>query len=416
MEWPVARLADCCIIRPPKAEANKALDKDAEVSFVPMKSLGINTKEIRLEEIKSLGSVSGSYTYFAENDVLLAKITPCFENGKLGIASGLINGIGFGSSEFIVFRTREKLIPEFLYYFLLQPSFRDEGKAHMKGAVGHKRVSKEYVEGTKIPIPTLTEQKRIVAILDQAFADIDRARALTEQNLKNARELFDSTLQQVFSQMGQRCNVRSMSDSSLLEMIDGDRGKNYPKKSDFLAEGHCLFLSTKNVRPDGFLFDELLFINKSRDDLLRNGRLRRNDIVITTRGTIGNLALYDDSVEFKNIRINSGMLILRPNTEVLLPSFLFELMRSGIIKRQIEDKVSGAAQPQLPIRTLNSFTLPIPLDLRLQQSVVESAQSIQVQIEELSNRYIEKLNNLEELKKSLLQKAFSGQLTTKDAA
>ena len=206
-----------------------------------------------------------------------------------------------------------------------------------------------------------------------------------------------------------------MSDGSLLAMIDGDRGKNYPKKSDFLDDGHCLFLSTKNVRPDGFLFDEVMFIDEHRDNLLRKGKLQRNDVVITTRGTIGNLALYDGSVDYENVRINSGMLILRPNTKALQPSYLFEIMRSGIVRRQIEEKVSGAAQPQLPVKTLSSFVFPVPNDLEVQMSVVYKIQSIEGKINELVELYSYKLRQLEELKKSLLQKAFSGELTNSSA-
>lgn len=308
------------------------------------------------------------------------------------------------------------LSSEFLKYWMNSSDFQNQIKDLSKGVAIKNMASVKILKEIKTPVPSRAEQKRIVAILDQAFADIEHARALTERNLKNARELFDSALQQVFARVDQRCEIRSMSDTSLLQMIDGDRGKNYPKKADFQTEGHCLFLSTKNVRPSGFLFDELLFIDKSRDDLLNRGRLSRNDVVITTRGTIGNTALYDDSVEFKNIRINSGMLILRPNTELLLPSFLFELMRSGIVRKQIEEKVSGAAQPQLPIKTLNFFKLPIPASLELQQSLVDTVQSIESQFEEISKGYKSKLRLLEELKKSLLQKAFSGQLTTEDAA
>ncbi|MGM8935302.1 restriction endonuclease subunit S [Pseudomonas neustonica] len=411
MTWKNVRLAECCEIKPPKAEAKKTLKESDLVSFVPMNNLGIDTPNLALEEDKALSEVTGSYTYFAENDVLLAKITPCFENGKLGIAKGLTNGVGFGSSEFIVFRTSDQLVPEYLYYYLLRPSFREQGQAVMTGAVGHKRVPKEFIEDTEIPLPLVEEQKRIVTILDQAFADIDKARALTEQNLKNARELFESYLQQVFDSLGSECDLKSMSDETMLSMIDGDRGKNYPKKSDFLENGYCLFLSTKNVRPDGFLFDETMFIDKSSDNLLRKGRLKRNDVVITTRGTIGNLALYDDSVEFEHIRINSGMLILRPNIKTIHPCYLFEIMRSGIVKRQIEQKISGAAQPQLPVKTLNSFVFPVPKTLEKQKSVVNKIRAIESQINKSIDLYTQKLVRLEELKKSILHKAFSGDLT-----
>ena len=145
---------------------------------------------------RCLNEVAGSYTYFADGDVLLAKITPCFENGKLGIAEDLKNGIGFGSSEYIVFRPNKELNKDWLYYFLSREDFRAEGAARMTGAVGHKRVAKEFIEAYPIPLPPLPEQQRIVGILDEAFEGIAAAKAKAEANLRNARELFEATLAQ----------------------------------------------------------------------------------------------------------------------------------------------------------------------------------------------------------------------------
>ena len=141
----------------------------------------------------------------------------------------------------------------------------------------------------------------------------------------------------------------SLGDETLLEIIDGDRGVNYPNGSDFQEEGYCLFMNTKNVRPDGFEFGSTMFISEEKDRLLRKGKLKRDDVVLTTRGTIGNVGIYSEDVPFDNIRINSGMLIFRPNKQALLPSFLFEMFRSDIVKDQIRKQTTGAAQPQLPI-------------------------------------------------------------------
>ncbi|WP_321530129.1 restriction endonuclease subunit S [uncultured Desulfuromonas sp.] len=151
--WVETTLGAICQIKPPKKEAKQKLSDSEMVSFVPMNNLGICTKAIELDEDKTLGEVSRSYTYFADDDVLLAKITPCFENGKLGIARGLTNGIGFGSSEFIVFRSKGTIDPEFLFYFLAQDSFRVSGARIMTGAVGHKRVTKEFIEDHPIILP-----------------------------------------------------------------------------------------------------------------------------------------------------------------------------------------------------------------------------------------------------------------------
>ncbi len=153
---------------------------------------------------------------------------------------------------------------------------------------------------------------------------------------------------------------KKFGDPDLMQIIDGDRGKNYPQQSDFISEGYCVFLNTKNVRPGGFNFDALMFINKEKDENLRKGKLNRRDVILTTRGTIGNIAIYDDSVEFDHVRINSGMLILRPNEGVIISEFLFKMLLSPIIKLQTARHTSGAAQPQLPIKTLVNFVIPVP--------------------------------------------------------
>lgn len=95
--WTTERLADICTIKPPKAEARNLLQDDDLVSFLPMEDLGVQVMNVTATKERRLKDVAGSYTYFAENDILLAKITPCFENGKLGIARNLTNGIGFST-------------------------------------------------------------------------------------------------------------------------------------------------------------------------------------------------------------------------------------------------------------------------------------------------------------------------------
>ncbi len=107
-EWQIKPLHEVCQIKPPKSEARDKISVNELVSFLPMENLGIDKKFVRATQTKPLSAVIGSYTYFADNDVLLAKITPCFENGKIGIAEGLVNGIGFGSIEYIVFRQAQR--------------------------------------------------------------------------------------------------------------------------------------------------------------------------------------------------------------------------------------------------------------------------------------------------------------------
>lgn len=210
--WPVVRLGDVCVIRPPKREIRERLDDDAEVVFLPMEDLGLREKPITWKQTRPLGEVYKGYTYFADGDVLLAKITPCFQNGKLGIARDLPNGVGFGSSEYFVLRCSDRLLPEYLFYFLCQQPFIEGGIAEMGGAVGHQRVPPEYVQEQEIPLPPLAEQKRIVAVLDEAFEAIERAHDRLNHQAKAASQLFDSTLQHYFGLAASGSTTSTLSD------------------------------------------------------------------------------------------------------------------------------------------------------------------------------------------------------------
>jgi type I restriction enzyme S subunit len=145
-----------------------------------------------------------------------------------------------------------------------------------------------------------------------------------------------------------------------VKIIDGDRGINYPKQDEFKKEGFCLFLNTKNVPGDKFNFDDCDFVSKERDNLLRKGKLSREDIVLTTRGTVGNVALYDNDIKFENMRINSGMVIIRNDKNIFDSHFLYHLLRSPILRNQFSSIYTGSAQPQLPIRDINKINLVIP--------------------------------------------------------
>ncbi len=154
-------------------------------------------------------------------------------------------------------------------------------------------------------------------------------------------------------------------ESLSIQLIDGDRGKNYPKQSEFQETGYCLFLSAKNVTKSGFQFSEKVYVSEERHNLLRAGKLERYDIVLTTRGTIGNVAFYDNSVVDDVVRVNSGMLILRADTTVWNPRFLYFLFTSKIIQEQISSLTSGSAVPQLPAKDLRKFSLPkVPMDIQ----------------------------------------------------
>jgi type I restriction enzyme S subunit len=145
-----------------------------------------------------------------------------------------------------------------------------------------------------------------------------------------------------------------------ISVIDGDRGANYPKAEDLGPKGHCLFLTAKNVGPKGFFFAEKQFIQSAKDAAMGKGRLMRGDIVITTRGTIGNIAWYQENISYENIRVNSGMAIIRNLDENLETEFLYQYLRSTLIHEQIQKFSFGSAQPQLTIEILKRLELQVP--------------------------------------------------------
>ena len=147
---------------------------------------------------------------------------------------------------------------------------------------------------------------------------------------------------------------------SPLEIIDGDRGRNYPNHGQFQHQGYCLFLNAGNVTTEGFNFKECAFIDSEQDRRLRKGKLNRHDVVFTTRGTVGNAAYFDVMVPYEHIRINSGMVILRASQHSLHPRYLYLLTKSDMFLSQVRALSTGSAQPQLPIRDIERITIPLP--------------------------------------------------------
>lgn len=185
-------IGDVCTINP-------RIDKDdllkQTCSFVPMDHVGDEFGTIEKQSVRATQEVKKGFTFFRERDVIIAKITPCMENGKIALAKNLINGIGFGSTEFHVLRANDKdIIAEWVYYFLRQNSVRDDAERHMTGSAGQQRVPTSYFQTElKISLTSLPEQKRIAAILDKA----DRLR----RQRRFAQTLSDSFLQSVFIKM-----------------------------------------------------------------------------------------------------------------------------------------------------------------------------------------------------------------------
>lgn len=169
--WREKPLRFLCHLNPTKSEVSH-LPEQTEVSFVPMEAVG-EYGGLDLSQSKPIESVLQGYTYFRDGDVLIAKITPCFENGKGSIASGLNGGIGFGTTELHVLRCREEINARFLFYVTLSHEFRHRGAGWMYGAGGQKRIPEEYLRNFVAPVPPLDEQEAIADWLDDRTKRID---------------------------------------------------------------------------------------------------------------------------------------------------------------------------------------------------------------------------------------------------
>ncbi len=404
--WEVKELREVCQIRPPKKEAKEALEESDLVSFVPMKVLGEHQKYFHPSETKQLSEVSGSYTYFKNNDVLLAKITPCFENGKLGVATNLTNGIGFGSSEYIVYRASEDLKPEFLYYFLSQESFRTIGKSQMTGAVGHKRIPKDFYEQHQIPIPPLAEQKQIVALLDQAFTSIDKAQANIETNINNAKELFQSKLNDIFSQTGQTGQTGEGWEERTLDeiAIDFGRGKSKirPRNDPKLYGGEYPFIQTGDIRNTDKIVTQ--FTQTYNEVGLAQSKLwPKGTICITIAANIAETAILDFDGCFPDSIIGLVVDPTKADSNYTYYSLLF-------LKSKLQALGKGSAQDNINLGTFQKQYFPFP-NLEKQKEIVIKLDEISDKTKLVEEAYQQKLIELEELKISILQKAFNGELT-----
>ena len=169
--WKHASLSEVCEINPGKKDLlNKS--KEQEVTFLPMAAVSEEGK-ILARESRKLKDVIKGYTNFRDGDVLLAKITPCFENGKRAIAKDLLNGIGFGSTEFHVLRPKGEITSDWIFYAISRSDFCNVAKSQMTGTAGQKRVPTRVLEQFEIPIPSLKEQKMITDNIETQFTRLD---------------------------------------------------------------------------------------------------------------------------------------------------------------------------------------------------------------------------------------------------
>ena len=170
--WGLSRLRFVSRLNPSRQEV-RSRPPDEAVSFTPMEAVG-EWGGLRLDEVRRIADVQAGFAYFRNGDIVVAKVTPCFENGKGALASGLVGGVAFGTTELHVLRAGPRVEAAFLFYLTLSRPFRDAGASEMHGAGGQKRVPEWFFRDFVAPVPPLPAQRRIAAFLDRKTAAIDQ--------------------------------------------------------------------------------------------------------------------------------------------------------------------------------------------------------------------------------------------------
>jgi type I restriction enzyme S subunit len=278
-------------------------------------------------------------------------------------------------------------------------------KGLCKQSVNQASVNQQDINKVEINFPqSLPEQQRIVAILDEAFAAIAKAKANAEQNLKNAKELFESYLQGVF----ENGNWEKVKLSELAKDItDGDHMP--PPKSE---EGFP-FITISNINKQNrqIDFSDTFKVPKAYFDKLKENRKpKKGDVLYTVTGSYGIPVLIESDIKFCFQR-HIGL--IRPKENVS-SKWLYYWILSPQALFQANDTATGTAQKTVSLKALRNFVLP-KMDLKAQQAIVQKLDALSTETKKLESIYQQKINDLEELKKSVLQKAFNGELKTKKA-
>ncbi len=322
----------------------------------------------------------------------------CSEGGSAGrkVAHNIRN-THFGNKLFAIVPS-DAALSKYLYYYTLSREFKESFKGLMTGVIGG--VSLKKFKSIKLPVPTVTEQKRIVAILDETFVGIDAAIANTEKNLTNARELFESYLDVVFTNDVKGWESVRLKDIST-KITDGVH-----KKPHYVDNG-VPFIKINNLTVGpGISFKDVSYISNEDHELFcKRTKPEKGDLLITKDGTIGIVRIIDTDVEFS---IFVSVALIKPIDKSITP-YLRYVLESPLIQNQINPQ--GAALKHLYLRDLREYLVPLP-PKEVRDRIVERLNSFTMESTRLEFIYKQKLNSLKELKQSLLQKAFSGELTS----
>lgn len=418
VDWPIVPIGQVVEINPrPEIET---LDDDTLVSFVPMKCVEEESGRFQPLEDRKVKDVRKGYTPFKNGDVLFAKVTPCMENGKAAIVKGLTNGIGFGSTELFALRPASNLLQEFLFYFLIQESFRRSAAANMTGAVGLRRVPKAYLAEQPIHLPPKPEQRRIVAEIERQFTRLDAGVAAlrrTQANLKRYRaavlkaacegRLLPAAGRHVpaFGGYGPPNTLprgwRWTTPAEVCEQVVDCHNKTAP-----YTESGIPLVRTTNIRGGKIDMAETKFVDQPTYEFWsRRCPPKPGDVLFTREAPMGEAGIVPDSV---TLCMGQRMMLMRASPALLNRYLLIALLAPGLIPHITRTSV-GSGVKHLRVRDVESLPISLPPFAEQKRIVAEVERRLSV-VEELETVVTANLQRATRLRQSILQMAFSGEL------
>lgn len=391
----LTRLGDVVDINP-RGIPSLALTDD--ISFVAMADL-TEDGVLRATRLRPYSEVNAGYTPFRNGDVLLAKITPCFENGKSCLVSGMPSQYGFGSTEFHVLRSGSEVDSRFLHHLVRSSKFRDEGRRRMTGSAGQKRVPTSFIEDYIFVLPSRDEQRHIAAILDKAEVIRRRWQVL----LKDADALIRSAFLQLIEGLpDRRFSIEELLSESPNAIRTGPFGSQL-LHSEFTDTGVPV-LGIDNVVTNRFRWAERRYVSTEKYQELRRYRVFPGDVMVTIMGTTGRVCIAPN--DLPECISTKHLCTISPDSKRLMPEFLWaSLLWDPVVRAQAAREGKGAIMEGWNMGIVRGLLIKLPT-IGQQQAFSAFVQKV----ESLRIKYQTAELQANELFGSLADEAFNGQL------
>jgi type I restriction enzyme S subunit len=396
--WAEVRLTDVCELNPRLQTEDRPSD-DLLVTFVPMSAVSESAGVIDKPEERKFGEVAKGYTSFRERDVLFAKVTPCMENGKAAVAGQLLNGLGFGSTEFHVLRSTPAVLPEFVFGLVRQQAFRDRAASAFIGTGGLQRVPPDFLARVKLPLPTLPEQQRIVDVLRQAEAVAKAKKSLSEQVDRLVRIAYWEHFGAWYTPDGLINPVR---------ISDYIADSQYGVSEAMEERGTHAVLRMNSITSSGWLdLSELKYASLSAKDIAST-ELQDGDLLFNrtnSKELVGKCAVWRPVVGAFSFA--SYLIRLRLMSE-MLPEYLWATLNSAYGKYRLTNSAKQAvSMANVSPADLGRITVPLP-PLKIQYKFAKFVRTV----EALRSQMLGTLDAFAELQTIVSQQALIGELTS----